>query len=109
MKINRWGWLILAIIVIFFLSKTRKEGNPDDKYSSEWQSPSGDEIALISPILVKERISGCGEYRLKQATGSDSEYLLACTSDGDNWNFYVVWTSSKEVMGPLSDKFTPPN
>lgn len=78
-------------------------------YQKSWQSPSSDQLVSIGQLMVKNNISGCGEYHVKEI--ESQEYIIACTSDGQNWKYYVAWTGS-EVIKLANDemvaKLTPP-
>jgi hypothetical protein len=108
---NKWLALILVVIIFLFLKAVfvgpEKPENVEEKYEAEWRSP-GTELIEISSVLVKNKVTGCGEYYIKENKMSDGEYILACTSDRIHWNYYAVWIPSGDFMGPLTDNFSKP-
>lgn len=64
-------------------------------YVGEWNDmPRLD----ISKVLVKNKVSGCGEYRYKESSKNSNEYLLQCSRDGKNWRTMVVWVGINKVQ-----------
>lgn len=54
----------------------------------DWRS-AGANLPKISKILAKNNITGCGEYYIYEITRN--EFALACTPDGVNWTYYVIY------------------
>ena len=78
-------------------------------YSLSWRSPTDNEFADIGRIMVKNNVTGCGEYYVKEVTSG--EFVAACTSDGKNWNYYVVYTKIDKIYlanNEMLKKLTPP-
>lgn len=103
--------LILLTISLLYYScyESGVSNSPDSKFSASWESPSSDEIVSFGQILIKNNIEGCGEYQVKRKIDSKGEFLLACTSDGSTWSYYLVYQFTGKVIGPLNEPFTAPN
>ncbi|MGY2337922.1 hypothetical protein ACW9HW_01570 [Pseudomonas sp. SDO5532_S415] len=54
----------------------------------------------ITGALVQAKVKGCGIYRYRVSRSSDSEYLVYCSRDNENWKAYMVWPNISKVMGP---------
>lgn len=54
----------------------------------------------ITKALVVANVSGCGIYRYRVSKDSNSEFLVYCSSDNENWSAYLVWPNIENVMGP---------
>ena len=68
----------------------------DDKtYTKEWRSPQGDEYSKIGKLMIKNNITGCGEYHVKEI--ETNEYIIACSRDGENWSYYVAWPNLEKI------------
>ena len=93
--------LIAAFIYISTFGNNKKAIN--ETYIGEWVSANNSEAQKITKTLIKNNISGCGEYYVKESTENNNEYLVACSSDGKNWNLYIVWSEIEEIQGPLSN------
>lgn len=108
---NKWIKLLIVIAVIYMAKQVffgpSEPTNPEDKYETSWQSP-GKELGPIAIALGKSNILGCGEFHVKEANSGNGEYLIACSRDGENWTYYLVWIPSEKVMGPLSDSLSKP-
>lgn len=72
------------------------------KKTSQWKSPTSEEMETISSLLVANNISGCGEYYIQEP--SAGEYLIACTSEGSTWNYYVVWPRVDDKVYQANDE-----
>lgn len=97
--------LAIGFAILILLSMISRIGNDrsdnentnsvQDQYSSTWKS----EINIdITKSLVKNNVTGCGEFHYKQSKSQPSEYYVKCTSDGYNWTYYLVWTQTKKVL-----------
>lgn len=78
-------------------------------YESSWFEPTLTETGGIGRTLSRNGIRGCGEFHIKVI--ETSEYLVACTSDGKNWIYYMVHTNAGKVLlanDKMKDKLTPP-
>lgn len=75
-------------------------------YPMPWKEPNSDELLSIGRAFVKAGTGGCGAYYLRASSENEDEYLVACTSDGINWEYYMVWPLIKEVV-PFDDKAQP--
>ena len=78
-------------------------------YPGEWRS-SGPAFDKIAVALGKEHIQGCGEFYYKLADGDEDsgEALVYCTTDGENWEAYLVFYLTGSVMHVHQDE-TPPH
>ncbi|WP_339503956.1 hypothetical protein [Pseudomonas sp. RL_105y_Pfl2_101] len=54
----------------------------------------------VTGALVQAKVKGCGIYRYRVSRSSDSEYLVYCSRDNENWKAYMVWPNINKVMGP---------
>jgi len=87
---------IVMIIASLFVSSTGYCSwiNYTD-YPGEWNdTPRLD----ISRVLVKHKVSGCGEYRYKESSKNKKEYLLQCSRDGKKWRTMVIWVGVNKVQ-----------
>lgn len=111
------AWPVLIGIFVYFLytvttKESRIAGNIIEDpvtYSMEWRSPSREEIVSIGQLMIKSNVSGCGEYYLKAV--QNNEYVIACTPDGHNWNYYVSWPKQNKLYSAneeMLEKLTPP-
>lgn len=108
---NRWvvliGVVLVAIIIkqLFFEERNIERTNSQvirEDYAINWTSPSEGEILEITQTIVENKISGCGEYYLKAKNDNTKEFVLACTSDGDMYKYYIIWPTTKRIT-PISD------
>lgn len=64
-------------------------------------------LMKISKIFVSNNISGCGEFYIHEIT--NNEFAVACTSDGQNWIYYVVYPNlDKLYLANDKMQFEPP-
>ncbi len=68
-----------------------------EKYPGPWRN---DVNVKIIRTLEKNKIRDCGQYKYRPSAGDPGEYLVRCTSDGVNWNSYLVWVGINRVRGP---------
>jgi hypothetical protein len=88
-----------ATFAIFMTTLTLGCGPPKslaEEFPGEWQEPTGD----VMRTLAQNGVKGCGEFYQKRAAEYSTEYMVACTRDGDTWTAWRVWTSSNDVLGP---------
>lgn len=106
--------ILIGILAFFWLIGKLSGGSSnviDDErtYQNSWQSPNSEQLVSISKLMVKNNISGCGEYHIKEI--ESQEYIIACTSDGTNWKYYVAWTRNDEIKlanDEMENRLTPP-
>ena len=96
---------MIAITTIYFLSDSNN-GSVDiikdtQTYSKKWRAPQGSELVDIGRIIVENRIKVCGEYEVKEIVGG--EYIIACTDDGTNWNYFVVYRYSEKIFRAIDE------
>jgi len=103
----------LVLLIAFYIigSNSNSEGLIEDEstYSKSWRSPQGNEYRDIGRIMVKNNITGCGEYHVKETT--QDEFVVACTSDGKNWVYYVVYPNLDKIYlasVEMEEKLKPP-
>lgn len=75
----------------------------NSEYPGKWIEETNSEFNEIVKTLIKNNIKGCGEFYFKRHKSSSANYLVACTSDGINWNYYMVYTASQKVLGPYNN------
>ena len=75
-----------------------KDPNVNQIYPEPWREPTTEELRLISIALAKSYITGCGEYYIRPSNKDKDEYLVACTTDGVRWEYYLVWPLISEAM-----------
>ncbi|MGV8946261.1 MAG: zinc-ribbon domain-containing protein [Lutibacter sp.] len=64
-------------------------------YSYEWRSPKGTQFIEFGKIIVKNNIRVCGEYKVKEI--KRNEFLIACTQDGNNWEYFVIYPNLDKI------------
>jgi|JI8StandDraft_2_1071088.scaffolds.fasta_scaffold68934_1 hypothetical protein len=103
----------LGILIFFYIIGSNSSGGnvieDENTYSQSWRSPEGTEFRDIGRIMVKNNISGCGEYQVKEIT--DNEFVVACTPDGTNWTYYVVYPNLDKIYlanEEMEKKLKPP-
>jgi len=83
----------------------------ETEFPDSWLSATEGEFVDITRTLMKNNIKGCGIYYYKRGK-SEGYYLVACSIDCDNWDYYLVYTGNEKVLGPYSnggDKSFIPN
>jgi hypothetical protein len=115
--------ILLAIVgIVFILSlfdnkvtttETKNEPqtviNDSRTYSQSWRMPRGTEYTEIGKLIVQNNIKICGEYHVKEVTSG--EYLIACSPDGINWQYFVAFTKIDKfyrASDEMVSKLTPP-
>ena len=96
--------LIAGIISVgSFNDSSNTEGTSEEfTYSNYWREPNGTELRSIGKIMVQNGVSGCGEYYLKLV--GLKEYIVACTSNSKNWDYYIVNIDKNKIS--KADKVT---
>ncbi|MDQ3073272.1 MAG: hypothetical protein M3Q97_08435 [Bacteroidota bacterium] len=98
----------MKILLTFILGLTLfgcSRPTVEEQYPLPWREPvvgERNEHIEIGRALVKNDITVCGSYYVRQSSDSKSAYLVGCTPDGKSWHYYVVWTYTKDVM-PLAE------
>ncbi|NGX84867.1 hypothetical protein [Aequorivita sp. KMM 9714] len=106
------GLITAAIVFIFIFDNGKEGGNviTDERtYSKSWRLPQGTEYREIGKIIVQNGIKVCGEYHLKEI--APYEYVLACSADGINWHYFVVYKSRGKIYranDEMESKLIPP-
>ncbi len=75
----------------------------DEQYPEPWREANPNQNIEIAQTLVKNKISGCGEYYIRPSSQNNNEYLVSCSSDGKIWKYYLVWPKIQNAMGPYFD------
>jgi hypothetical protein len=98
------------IIILTFLSLSFFNSNCNNKkltieeqYKLPWKEPIGEKMINISRILSNHNVKMCSEYYYRENINSNNEFLVGCSSDGKEWNYYLIWTLSEDLMGPYID------
>lgn len=111
--INRILYAIgfILLVIIFWPSGQESETIINDQrtYEPTWKSPNNVELVEIGKIMVANNIKGCGEYHVKEITSK--EYVVACTADGTNWTYYVVYSAINKIYlanDEMLSKLKPP-
>jgi len=112
--VKKWILIIIGLIIGIVVIGNLKSGNSNvikDKrtYNIPWREPVGIEFSKIGKLMVRNGIKGCGEYYVKEVT--NGEYVVACTSDGENWTYYIVWPNIDKIYRTneeMESKLTPP-
>ncbi len=60
-----------------------------------------DANADITKTLAGAKASGCEQFRYREHPTANGEFLVHCTTDGTNWQAYLVWPQTGKVLGPL--------
>jgi hypothetical protein len=74
------------------------------EYATPWKTSYGSISIAISKALIKHNIMGCGEYYVRPSKNTHNskhligEYLVACSSDGLYWQYYVVFLPKGDVF-----------
>lgn len=79
----------------------KEEKTVNSEFPGKWFSSTEGDWLEISRILVKNNISGCGVYYYKKGN-SQGYYLVACSNDCNYWDYYLVYTGVKKVLGPYN-------
>ena len=119
---NLFLFLFIAFVLLYIVNSFKEKpvinnnsteqeqaaATVDAIYHSKWKTPTDKEIVEIGITLAGNHVSFCGEYYIKKSFNSDSEYLVACTSDGKGWNYYQVWPHINEVIHVSDPGITKP-
>ncbi len=89
-------------------NSNNKELTINERYPMPWTDPGNAEMMKVSRSLVKNNITGCGEYYVRNSAVDDGECLVACTPDGENWNYYIVWYNIENVSRTNSGNIEKP-
>lgn len=96
--IIRWYHPVLAFFALVFLfSLFSKDKKPRVQYSPIWQDEVNPDIIRA---LIRNQITGCGQFKYKASLTTRGEYIVLCSPDGINLTGYLVWTPINKVMGP---------
>lgn len=103
---------IILLIIFYSIGSDDTITNviSDEKtYSESWRSPYGAEYTKIGRIIVQNGIKVCGEYYVKEIL--TNEYVIACSADGTNWEYFVVYSSAEKIYranDEMESKLYPP-
>lgn len=101
----------IILIIILYLGYWERNYNKsvpfdlnfDPKWKSSTEAPIG-----VARTFVKNQNKGCGEFFIRESIYNKGEYLVACTRDGKNWTYYIVYSSIEKALGPVSENIAPP-
>lgn len=108
---NRWLILVLIVIGCILLKNFIKPTKVDinDNFEKSWSAGHlNKDFVKIGQALVKNHISVCGEYYTKESKETQGEYLLACTADGKNFEYFLVWVKIGDALHVKDEGFTKP-
>lgn len=97
----------LILIIYFTIISLGCETNNltiNQRYPLPWREPSVEEFQSLGSTIVKNGLTDCGEYYVRQSSEDHDEYLVACTSDGINFNYYIIWPTIEKMMIPSSSE-----
>jgi len=104
------GLVVFTIIIVNVFGRKEKITNPNDLYRKNWQTAVDNEYYVeIARLIVKNNYGGCGSMYLKESTETKNEFLLACTSDLENYDYYLVWPNTGSIMKVKDEGFKKPN
>lgn len=91
--------MIAAICLIIRLSPKPKKLSMSDTYIGLWHSTDNTNFAPIAKTLADNNIISCSEFHFKESITNNNEFLVACSNDSKNWNYYLVWPQVGKVIG----------
>ena len=112
------GWSFVAIttlVIMIFLANLCSTAEYDtvaDEYPGEWKSSDEtDHFMEVNQILSKHDFGGgCAINLYRQHIDNKAEYLVACSYDGDEWDYYMVLAEIEEIYRyEVDDSITPPS
>jgi len=68
-----------------------------ERYKQKWRDPNDTEFITIGRALVRHNIGDCGAYYVRESSLDPGEYVVGCTLDWENFNYYLVWPSTESV------------
>ena len=92
-------FIISLMLIGASLSACSNEPPPTiaERYPGTWHTSFS---IPISKVLVKNKITSCGEYKYRPSSLNPGEYLVYCTRDGESWTSYIVWPNIGKASGP---------
>ncbi|MFJ2319239.1 hypothetical protein [Pseudomonas sp. NPDC087817] len=87
----------MALVFFGLLPMTALAQSLEELYPAPWikaDNPS------ISRALSEADIEGCGKYRYRISSGSNSEFLVYCLRGGRATQAFMVWPNIHKLMGP---------
>lgn len=106
---GRLKMVILVVAALFLAAWLFGGGTTETKhtlgpYPAPWRDGAPKELTRT---LALNKISGCGRYRYKPRSGSLSEILVQCMSDGITWTEHLALPTSQKVFGLYPPGGTP--
>lgn len=99
----------LTILVFFIASCGGNSKKPlQAQYHEQWDEPNGWHLTNIGKVLIKKGVKTCGEYYVRQSKDQEGEWLIACTPDGQSWNYFQVWVGIDEAQQVIDESIVPP-
>ena len=98
----KWFFAVAAVSAVSMCASSNKgstTSKPDMNatYPAPWSSAIKPEVTRA---LLAAGVTGCGYLEHRVSTRSRTEYLVACSRNGQSWLVYMVWPAINEVMGP---------
>lgn len=104
-----FGFLFIIYLISQFFPSTGSTVIDDTRtYDQSWRSPTDEEFKSISRLMIKNNVSGCGEYHIKEIEAN--EFVIAC-NDGEKWTYFVAWPNIDEINlanEEMESKLKPP-
>ncbi len=91
----RIALLVTALIVA---SSICAQTDLSATFTEPWRQPINNEFVTIGRTLVKNGLTNCGEYYVKQSIHNNAEFLVACSPDSLEWTYHIVNTKTQEVL-----------
>ncbi len=97
----RWYIYIIVALLVIYVASQCQDSKPvefaeyEKAYLYDWRSVNTNEFALLGRIIVSNNIKICGEYQVKYL--DNNTYLLGCTADGNNWQYFYLDTVKEKI------------
>lgn len=93
------GTTLLLGATLFLQSAYAQIKEIDDEYPP----PFVDDFNVeITKTLSKNDVRGCGVLKYRASKNvRHKEYLVYCSTDGENWKAYFVYTLTGRIIGPM--------
>lgn len=92
-----------AIVLTASACSQSKTVSVNERYPMPWKEVTGKEMINIGRVMVKNNLTGCGEYYVRPAKEITDDYLVSCSRDGKQWDFFILNVTVNTVVGPFKD------